>query len=126
MNNDFEPRKVIDSEEWASFLPEFALRNNDRRARFEVYRADGSVDEEGQEMHLEDLEVVEHNGHYDVKVIRIERGEELAEKVEDHIEKVRGVAVQIETDGSEGAIEFVDGANELITLRMESRIDGVS
>ncbi len=122
----FEPRKNIDPSDWKKFLPEFAFRNNGRRARFEVFRPDGEVEEEAKEASLDDLEITQEGDDLGVVVIRIDHGDAKAEKLRDRIHSLRGVAVQFEPDGSEGAIEFTDKYEELITLRMESRIDGAS
>ncbi len=42
------------------------------------------------------------------------------------IDNVRGVAVQYETDGSENILEITDGKNTLLSLRLESKLDGNS
>ena len=44
----------------------------------------------------------------------------------DTIERVRGVTVQIDTDGSEDILEITDEKNTLFSLRFESKVDGAS
>ena len=62
----------------------------------------------------------------DVAVVRIDRSKTDAEKMHDTITNVIGIAVQYDTDGSEDALQITDKENELISLRFESRVDGVS
>ena len=121
-----EPREAIAPEKWADFLRDFAARNNDRRARFDVFRRDGNVESEDQEAHLEDLVLKSDGAAHTVHVIRIDRAKAEAAKLTDEISNVRGINVQYDTDGSEDALEFVDNENTLISLRLESRIDGNS
>ena len=121
-----EPRINIDVENWREFLEAFSIRNNDRRARFEVFRRGGTVEEEEQEAHLEDIKLVEENGSRKIEILRIDRGEKNAEKVRDEVTDVRGVTVQYDLDGSEGALEITDSEESLISLRFESKIDGAS
>ena len=49
INEPKEPRKTIAPDKWETFLREFADRNNNRRTRFEVFRADGTIDENKKE-----------------------------------------------------------------------------
>lgn len=121
-----EPRINIDPENWKEFLEAFAIRNNDRRARFEVFRSNATVEEEGQEAHLEDIKLVEEKGSSKIEILRIDRGGKNAEKVRDAVTDVRGVTVQYDLDGSEGALEITDSDESLISLRFESKIDGAS
>jgi hypothetical protein len=126
MSEPREPRKLISPENWESFLQEFAMRNNNRRARFDVFRRDGATEEEGQEAHLEDVKLVSNGDAKNVEVIRIDRTESTADKISDVITNVRGIAVQYDTDKSEDALEITDDQNSLISLRMESKVDGAS
>lgn len=118
--------KQIEVSHWEEFLQDFAERNNNRRARFDVYRSGGATEEELYEEHLEDLRLIKAEKYPSVEVIRIDRTKRNAEKKHDTINNVRGIAVQYDTDGSEDAIEFTDTQNTLISLRFESRVDGVS
>ena len=126
MSEPREPKKVISPENWESFLQEFAMRNNNRRARFDVFRKDGEVEEEGQEAHLEDVLLHSNGDAKNVEIIRIDRTKSNTEKTKDTITNVRGIAVQFDTDGSEDALEITDDQNSLISLRFESKVDGVS
>ena len=118
--------KQIEPSEWESFLSEFAARNNNRRARFDVYRADGTTEDEGEESHLEDVRLKTDGNSKTVEIIRIDRSHRNTGKTHDTITNVRGVAVQYDTDGSEDALEITDDENTLISLRFESKVDGVS
>ena len=111
---------------WEEFLREFAARNNNRRARFDIFRSGGAVEEEAKEEHLEDVLLKTDGTKKSVEVIRIDRGNSSAEKTRDVITNVRGIAVQYDTDGSEDALEITDDQNTLISLRFESKVDGVS
>ncbi len=126
LNEPKEPRKAIAPDQWEKFLQEFAKRNYDRRARFDVFRASGATEEERVEAHLEDVKLITSGDAKTVEIIRIERGGSHAEKMKDTITNVRGVTVQYETDGSENAIEITDNQNTLVSLRLESKLDGNS
>ncbi|MGI8556593.1 MAG: hypothetical protein ACR2LT_09600 [Pyrinomonadaceae bacterium] len=126
LNEPKEPRKIIAPENWEKFLTEFATRNNNRRARFDVFRADGTTEEEGVESHLEDVKMVADGDKQNVEIIRIGRGESTAEKTHVTITNVRGIAAQYDVDGSEDALEITDDQNTLVMLRFESKVDGVS
>lgn len=119
-----EPRKLIAPDEWESFLEDFAKRNKDRRARFDVFRKDGTVEEENQEAHIEEINFTKNDKT--VEVVRIDRTENKNEEVKNQITNVKSIFVQYDTDDSEDAIEFLDNQDSLISLRMESKVDGVS
>ena len=121
-----EPRKAISSENWHEFLTDFAMRNNNRRARFDFFRSNGETSEEGKESHLEDIILKGEGAHRSIEIIRIDRADANAEKNKIVITNVRGVGVQYDTDGSEDALEITDDQNSLISLRFESKVDGVS
>lgn len=121
-----EPKKIISPDNWEQFLQEFSTRNNDRRARFDVFRSDGAVEEEGQEAHFEDVLLKNKGATRDVEIIRIDRTKQDADKTRDVITNVRGIAVQYDTDGSEDILEITDDENSLISLRFESKVDGAS
>jgi hypothetical protein len=127
INEPKEPRKTIAPDKWETFLREFADRNNNRRARFDVFLADGTIEEEGIEAHLEDVRLETNDGNANnIVIIRIERGDKTAHKKHDTITNVRGIGVQLDTDGSEDALEITDDQNALISLRLESKVDGNS
>jgi len=121
-----EPKIVITPSDWSNFLTEFASRNYNRRARFDVFRSNGGVEEEEKEAHLEDIAVRDGDRRKSIEVIRIDRSEKNADKIRDTVKNVLGVAVQYDTDGSEDALEITDDQNNLISLRLESRVDGAS
>ena len=114
--------KQIQPENWKSFLEEFSDRNNNRRARFQIFRGK-NVENEPQESHLEEVRIKDGNS---IVITRIDRTKGDGEKIHDTITNVVGVAVQYDTDGSEDVLEITDKENELISLRMESRVDGAS
>jgi hypothetical protein len=118
--------KQIEPEKWEEFLSDFAGRNNNRRARFDVYRSGGRTEEEAREEHLEDIRLKTDGNKRAVEIIRIDRTSDNAEKTHDVITGVRGVAVQYDTDGSENVLEITDDQNTLISLHFESRVDGAS
>lgn len=126
INEPAEPRKGIAAENWAEFLRDFAMRNNGRRARFDAFRADGTTQEESIEAHLEDAKLISDGDAKNVEIIRIERGDANAEKIKDTVTNVRRISVQYDTDGSEDALEITDNQNTLVSLRLESKVDGVS
>ena len=118
--------KQIEPQNWESFLEEFATRNNNRRARFDVYRSGGATEEEAREEHFEGVKLVSNGDKKSVEVTRIDRTNANAEKTHDTITNVRGIAVQYDTDGSEDALEITDDQNTLVSLRFESKVDGAS
>ena len=118
--------KQIEPKNWKTFLEEFSTRNNNRRARFDVYRGDGDTEEERLEAHFEDVSLKESGDRHEVVIIRIDRSKADAEKIHDSITNVIGISVQYDTDGSEDALQITDQENELISLRFESKVDGVS
>ncbi len=116
----------IEPQNWGEFLREFASRNNNRRARFDVFRSGGATEGEAREEHLEDILLKTEGDKKSVEVIRIDRGKSNTEKTRDVITNVRGIAVQYDTDGSEDVLEITDNQNTLISLRFESKVDGAS
>ncbi len=126
LNDPKEPRKMIAPDEWEKFLQEFAARNRDRRARFDVFRNDGTTEEEALEAHLEDVKLTQNGSAKNVEIIRIDRSDSNAEKTKETVTNVRGISVQIDTDGSEDALEITDDQNTLVSLRLESKVDGNS
>ncbi len=126
LNEPREPRKMIAPDKWEKFLQEFATRNRDRRARFDVFRSDGTTEEEAVEAHLEDVKLTENGDRKNVEIIRIDRSAGNGEKTKEIVTNVRGITVQIDTDGSEDALEITDNQNTLVSLRLESKVDGNS
>lgn len=118
--------KQIEPNNWESFLQEFSERNNNRRARFDVFRESGDVEEEAKEEYFEDAVLKSDGNAKSVEVIRIDRSNANAEKTRDVITNVRGISVQYDTDGSEDILEITDDQNTLVSLRFESKVDGAS
>lgn len=114
--------KQIAPDNWASFLEGFSTRNNNRRARFQVFKGH-SAQEEPQEAHLEEVRLKDNST---LIVTRIDRTKGDGEKMHDTITNVTGISVQYDTDKSEDALEITDRENEMIMLRLESKVDGVS
>lgn len=117
--------KQIEPDNWKKFLEEFSTRNNNRRARFQIFKG-RETENEAQESHLEDVSLKKENNSSTIIVTRIDRTKGDGEKIHDTITNVIGIAVQYDTDGSEDVLEITDKENELISLRMESRVDGAS
>lgn len=114
--------KQIQPDNWKDFLEEFSTRNNNRRARFQIFRG-RNVENESQESHLEEASLKDGST---IVITRIDRTKGDGEKIHDTITHVIGISVQYDTDGSEDVLEITDKENELISLRMESRVDGAS
>lgn len=115
----------LEPKDWEQFLEEFSTRNNNRRARFQVFQG-GNSEEEKTELFFEEAILRNENQTKTIIVTRIDRSAVNAEKSHQKITDVIGVAVQYDVDGSEAALEITDKENELIMLRFESRVDGVS
>ncbi len=126
MSEPREPRKAIAPDKWKDFLKEFSERNRNRRARFDVFFASGETAEEGEEGHLESVSLNKNGNNTQVIVKRADQTEGKNETMTDAIDNVRGVVVQYETDGSENALEITDAKNTLMSLRLESKLDGNS
>ncbi len=127
MTEPTEPRKAIEPANWGKFLQDFSERNANRRARFDIFFESGETLEEGEEGHLESVALTRNDGGTaQVVVKRADQTAGDAETMTDTIEKVRGVGVQYDTDGSENILEITDGKNTLFSLRLESKVDGAS
>ena len=121
-----EPREAISVGEWKSFLRDFVERNKDRRSRFDIFRENGSTEEEEVEAHLEEIIYKNDGNSKNVEVIRIDKSDAESHEVRVAITNLRGIRVQYDTDGSENVLEFIDNQNTLISLRFESKVDGAS
>ena len=126
MSEPREPRKQISPDNWEKFLQEFSARNTNRRARFNIFFSSGETVEEAEEGHLESVALSKNGGKTQVVIKRADRTSEDEETMTDTIERVRGVTVQIDTDGSEDILEITDEKNTLFSLRFESKVDGAS
>ncbi len=114
--------KMIDPTEWTEFLAEFSERNRGRRARFELFRRDGEVAEEGQEGYFEQVSI-------DNSIVTIERKYKNHEKdrtMTDAIPNIHGISVQYDTDESENTVEFTNDKGDMTVLHFESMVDGGS
>lgn len=115
-------KNTIDPAGWGDFLQDFSERNRGRRARFDLFERSGRTAEEQQEgvfesATLEDRHVTVVRGYED-------RGE--AKTMTDEIKDVHGIAVQLDTDGSESTIEFLNHNGDMTQLHFESNVDGDS
>lgn len=117
--------KQIEPNNWKKFLEEFSGRNYNRRARFQIFKG-RDTENEAQESHLEEVSLKTEGDSQTLVVTRIDRTNGDGEKIHDTVTNVVGIAVQYDTDGSEDVLEITDKENELISLRMESRVDGAS
>ena len=126
MTEPREPRKAIEPSNWEKFLQDFSKRNANRRARFDIFFESGETLEEGEEGHLESVALDRNDDEMQVVIKRTDQTAGNAEMMTDTIEKVRGIGVQFDTDGSEDALEITDGKNTLFSLRLESKVDGNS
>ena len=115
--------KAIEPNDWTKFLTEFSERNKERRARFYIFFASGETLEEEEEGSFRSA-ALSRDG--DKTSVVVERGTTSGDAMSDPIERVRGVAVQYEVDGSENILEITDEKNTLFSLRFESTLDGDS
>ena len=121
-----EHRKAIEPKDWAKFLENFSSRNQNRRARFNIFFSSGETVEEAEEGHLKSVALDKNGDKMQVIVKRADQTSENEETMTDTIENVRGVTVQFDTDKSEDILEITDGKNTLFSLRFESKVDGAS
>jgi hypothetical protein len=118
-----EPVVQIEPENWKEFLSEFSQRNYNRRARFEMFQR-GNVSEESQKANLEEISLKQNGNSISVEIIRIDRTNQNNLKIKDEVTNVRGISVQFDVDGSEDVLEITDNENSLISLKLESKVDG--
>ena len=126
MSEPNEPRKGIAQDKWEDFLKDFSERNKNRRARFDVFFNSGETVEEAQEGRLESVLLNKDANNTQVIVNRTDQTEGKNETMTDRIENVQRITIQYETDGSENALEITDAKNTLMSLRLESKLDGNS
>lgn len=117
---------MIEPNNWEDFLKEFVERNQNRRARFNVFFRSGETVEEAEEGHLKSILLNKDGDNTQIIIERIDRSNAEDQPMTDTIDNVRGVAVQYEKDNSENILELTDDKNTLISLRFESKLDGVS
>ncbi len=114
--------KIIEPANWSEFLRNFSEQNRGRRARFELFRRDGEVAEEGQEGYFESASIADEA----VTVVRIDKSKRDEYEMKDRIPNIHGIAVQLDSDGSDNTIEFTNERGDMTVLHFESRIDGDS
>ncbi|MEO6655979.1 MAG: hypothetical protein ABIO36_07825 [Pyrinomonadaceae bacterium] len=114
--------KMIEPQEWETFLYSFSNRNRGRRARFEVFGPNGGFKEEVQEGSFTSISL--DNGTVTVKRTYQKQDEEAS--MTDELKNIVGVSVQYDTDNSEDMLEFTDDKGGMTTLHFESRVDGDS
>ena len=114
-------KKIIAPDEWNESLADFSTRNQGRRARFEAFSRSG-VSEEDEEAVFESISI---SG--DVATVnRMIRADNKNAPISDEITGVHGVAVQLDSDGSDNTMEFMDTNGDLTVLHFESMVDGES
>jgi hypothetical protein len=114
-------KKIIAPDEWNEYLADFSTRNNGRRARFEAFSR-GSVAEEDEEAVFDSVAIANSL----VTVKRIVTADDVNAPITDEIPGVHGIAVQLDSDGSDNTMEFMDTNGDLIVLHFESMVDGES
>jgi hypothetical protein len=119
-------RKGIGQKDWEEFLREFTARNKNRRARFNIFYASGDTVEEAEEGHLESVSLNQSGDQMQVIIERTDQTTENHETMTNTIENVSVITVQYDTDGSEDILEITDAKNTLLSLRLESNVDGNS
>ncbi len=114
--------KMVEPQEWQTFLNSFSRRNSGRRARFEIFGPNGGFKEEEQEGYF-------HNISIDSGTVSVERRYQKQGKeavMADELKNIVGVSVQYDTDNSEDMLQFTDNKGGMTTLHFESRVDGSS
>ena len=114
-------KKVIAPDEWTTYLGEFSSRNKGRRARFEAFSR-GEVEEENEEAVFESISI--SGGK--VSVNRMIKTGNQDRPIKDELTGVHGIAVQLDSDGSDNTMEFMDMNGDLTVLHFESMVDGES
>lgn len=111
-------KRMIDPAKWDEFQQQFSERNFGRRVRVERFGRRG-VSEEDMEGAFVSLAVA--NG-----VAEIKRKSPAGREVDYRVEDVRGISTQLDSDGSENTLEFMDTNGDMTVLHFESRVDGDS
>lgn len=111
-------KKIIAPDQWNEYLADFSTRNQGRRARFEAFSR-GSVVEEDEEAVFQTVSISGDK----VTVGRAVTG---GSTITDEVTGVHGIAVQLDSDGSDNTMEFMDLGGDLTVLHFESMVDGES
>ena len=114
-------KKIIAPDEWNEYLADFSTRNSGRRARFEAFSRGGVVEEDEEAV----FQTVAISGDK-VTVGRLVRSASDTSPIADEITGVHGIAVQLDSDGSDNTMEFMDTNGDLTVLHFESMVDGES
>jgi len=111
-------KKIIAPDEWNEYLADFSTRNQGRRARFEAFSR-GSVVEEDEEAVFQTVSISGDK-------VTVGRAISGGSTISDEITGVHGIAVQLDSDGSDNTMEFMDTNGDLTVLHFESMVDGES
>ena len=114
--------KMVEPQEWETFLGSFSNRNRGRRARFEVFGPNGGFKEEEQEGSFQSVSI---DGDT-VTVTRNYQKQGQESTMTDELKNILGISVQYDTDKSEDMLQFTDDKNSMTTLHFESKVDGDS
>lgn len=114
-------KKIITPDEWDEYLADFSARNQGRRARFEAF-VRGSVAEEDEEAVFRSVSIAGDK----VTIRRAVKTKSGDSPISDEIEGVHGIAVQLDSDGSDNTMEFMNTNGDLTVLHFESMVDGES
>jgi len=114
--------KMVEPAKWDEFLNGFSERNRGRRARFELFRRDGEVAEEGQEGYFESASIDDEA----ITITRIDKSKREEYEMKDRIPNIHGIAVQLDSDGSDNTLELTNARGDMTVLHFESTIDGDS
>jgi len=114
-------KKIITPDEWNEYLADFSTRNQGRRARFEAFSR-GGVAEEDEEAVFQSVSI---SGDKVIigRAVKTNTGDS---PITDEIDGVHGIAVQLDSDGSDNTMEFMNTNGDLTVLHFESMVDGES
>jgi len=111
-------KKIIAPDQWNEYLADFSTRNQGRRARFEAFSRRGVAEE--------DEEAVFQNVSISGDKVTVGRSVSGGSAITDEVTGVHGIAVQLDSDGSDNTMEFMNTNGDLTVLHFESMVDGES
>lgn len=114
-------KKIIAPDQWNEYLADFSTRNQGRRARFEAFSRRGVAEEDEEAV----FQTVSISGDK-VTVGRAVNTASGESPITDEITGVHGIAVQLDSDGSDNTMEFMNTNGDLTVLHFESMVDGES
>ncbi len=114
-------KKIIAPDQWNEYLSDFSTRNQGRRARFEAFSRRGVAEEDEEAV----FQTVSISGDK-VTVGRAVNTANGESPITDEVTGVHGIAVQLDSDGSDNTMEFMDTNGDLTVLHFESMVDGES